>query len=119
MGIVAAVALVAGVLFAALPYTVPVRSSGTNNAECDGAVFQVFGSPKFGFEPESGFSPDGSPWSSIKNFKPPCESVAHYRIGIAAGFLTVALVLGACIVLGVRRERQDTDLASTTHQSHA
>ena len=102
----ATVSLVAAVLFAVLPYTVPVRSNGTNNVECDGAIVQVFGSPQFGVGSSASRSPDGSPWVSTKNFKPPCLSVAHYRLGIATGLLLLAIVFGLLIVFDVRRERR-------------
>jgi len=104
----ALVALVGAVLFAVVPYTVPVRANGTNNVECDAAIVQMFGSPKFAFERASD-SPNGEVWSSVKNFKPPCMSVAHYRLGIAAGLLVLAVVLFLLVILDVRRGRPSGD----------
>ena len=98
----AVVCAIVGVLFAVLPYTVPIRMNSTSKVECDNAVVQVFGTPEFGLG-ESTFE-RGESMTAIKNLGP-CESVAHYRLGIAAGFLLAAIALVVIVVVSARRGR--------------
>lgn len=107
----AIVALAAAILFAALPYTLALPTNGspiTTHTRCDAALVQQFGTPKVGVVP-----PDASSRGStqpigitVRNTAALCMPVAHYRLGIAAGLLIVALVFGGLVLVGARRDRR-------------
>jgi hypothetical protein len=103
----AMIALGCAVLFAVLPYTLPLQGGGdpgpSTQTRCDAAVVQVFGSPSPGGVEQS----HGSARAvlTIPNVESSCDPVAHYRLGIAAGLLILALALGGVVLMSLRRER--------------
>jgi hypothetical protein len=107
----AIVALVAAILFAALAYTLALPDNGspiTTHTRCDAALVQQFGTPKVGVvTPDSSSQGSTQPIGiTVRNTPELCVPVAHYRLGIAAGLLIVALVLGGLVLMGARRDRR-------------
>ena len=107
LAITAVTALGCALLFAVLPYTLPLPNGGeqgpSTQTRCDAAVVQVFGSPS---EVGAETSLHGSAGAviTIPNVESSCDPVAHYRLGIAAGLLVLAIALGGFVLLSLRRE---------------
>jgi hypothetical protein len=108
--VIAVLVLAAAVLFAVLPYSLPVRSGDASSSldtrtRCDNALVQRFGSPRPANVHTEVDKQSGISVVTVDNIEPDCRNVAPYRLGIAAGFLILALALGASAFASARRSR--------------
>jgi hypothetical protein len=107
LAVIAALVLVGAVLFAALPYTLPMGSANDAEANqstytrCDAAVTQVFTSPSQG---RVKLSTTGQHITVTVENLAPCENVGRYRLGVGVLLLLGSLALGGYLI-SVGRER--------------